>query len=243
MLHPRLTAPLLALALAACTSHEAAVTTTVSSVPTPEPARADIKAAVASVQLIQNCPDPPDAPATNPAPPPPPAAPAAEAPIVQPVPGSEQKPTEVGPGPTGSMQKMAAGASAYPGGGGWSPPCTQSTVQLSLTNSGDADGQIHITEIRMLDATSKQPVGKIVGRKPMQWSDEGGYRPWDEHVAPGQTLKVGYHLGDPDPGEPYDPGSPPATRYILEIDVAVDGRKDTVRSGEFVREPVHMIVT
>jgi hypothetical protein len=217
----------LALVLSACTSHEGPVT---SSDPTPEPQRADIKVAVASVQMIQDCPDPPDAPAA-------PTVAPTEAPIIHPVPGYAPPP------PAAPMGDVAAG-SALPGTGSWSPPCTQSTVQLSLTNEGPVDGQIRITAMRLLDAASKREVGKIASRKPSQWFEPGGYRPWDERVAAGQTIKVGYRIGEPNQQPSPNDGSLNSSQtYILEIDVAVDGRTVTVRSAEFVREPIYQIVT
>ena len=231
MMHPRLSAPLL-LVLAACTSHEGPVT---SSDPTPEPRRADVKVAVASVQLIQDCPDPPDVLASPTMPAPTPGEPSARM-------ASQVAPDDAAMAGPRPAARMAPGA-AMPGDSGWSPPCTQSTVQLSLTNSGEATGQVRITEMRLLDAASKRPIGKIAGRKPQQWHEASVYRPWDERVAPGQTLKVGYRLGEPDSGPPVDPSAPGSQTYILELDVAVDGRTQTVRSAEFVREPVHMIVT
>lgn len=228
-MHARLSL-VLALALAACTSHEGPVT---SSDPTPEPQRADIKVAVASVQLIQDCPDPPDPPAA-------PTSDSTAAPIVHPVPGYAPPPPSMPAGDV-AAQRMAPGA-ALPGTGGWSPPCTQSTVQLSLSNSGPVDGQIRITGMRLLDAASKRPVHKIISRKPSQWFDPGGYRPWDERVPAGQTIKVGYRIAE-DAVLPNDSSQPTSQTYILEIDVASDDRTQTVRSAEFVREPIHMIVT
>jgi hypothetical protein len=39
------------------------------------------------------------------------------------------------------------------------------------------------------------------------------------------------------------PGSPWGRMYALEADIVIDGVTQTIRSGEFVREQVHMVVT
>mgnify|MGYP000143142297 CR=1 FL=1 len=225
-----------ALCLPACTAHE--------DTTTPAPA-ARVEVKVASVQMIQNCSDPPaDAAAETAA-----AAELANRKAAAPL-APAQAPAAGAPmPPDASMEKMAVGAAAWAGDGpgGWSPPCTQSTVQLSIANIGDREGKLHIDAIRMFDARSNKEVGKLEARKPSQWNPAGTYQPWNEVIVHGTTVKVGYRINEPDwsavntvVGTDLDPYARP---YVLEIDVSVDGVSQTVRSPEFVREPVHMIVT
>jgi hypothetical protein len=218
-----------ALLSSACAAHDGP-----ADPPTPS-ARVEVK--IASVQLVQNCSDPPsDADAE--------AKAAAEARAV----AAEPAAASPMPAPGGvlhdvSAREMAVGARRGDGPGGWSPPCTQSTMQLSIANAGDREGKLRIEGVRLLDAASKRDLGKIEARKPSQWNPGGTYQPWDQVVPAGATVKVGYRLADPDWSQ-VESGADPDTRpYVLEIDVSVDGVSQTVRSPEFVREPVHMIVT
>lgn len=205
-----------ALVVPACAGHEGP--------PDPPSPAAQIEVKVASVQLVQDCSDPPGDAAVE-------AASAASMPARAPAAAT----------PAGDV---AAGARLRADGpGGWSPPCTQSTMQLSIANVGDRDGALRIEAVRVLDAASRREVSKIGARKPSQWNPGGTYQPWNQVVPAGATVKVGYRLGEPD-WEMTEPGVDPFARpYVLEIDVSVDGVTRTVRSPEFVREPVHVIVT
>lgn len=221
---------LFALLLPACAAHEG---------PTDPPSPvAVVEVKVASVQLVQDCSDPPTDAAAE--------AAAAPAQPVQAERAAQTKPTLGDVSPGGRL--IAPGASIDGSGpGSWSPPCTQSTMQLSIANTGDREGRIRIAAVRLLDAPSKRELGKITARKPSQWNPGGTYQPWSELLPAGATVKVGYRLGEPDwPAVDQAFGTdlnPYARPYVLEVDVAVDGVTQTVRSPEFVREPVHMIVT
>jgi len=231
----RLSAALL-LSLAACAAHEGPTPT---PTPTPEP-RAEITVAVASVQLAQDCPDPAtDATAT----------PSTVGQAYAPPPPVQVAPAQ--PMPEQSAAKISAGArmagSAVPGGGGWSPPCVQSSMQLSLANTGDRSGGVVIKSVRLLDAQSKRELGPLTSRKPSEWNDTGTYRPWNEQIAPRTTIKAAYRLNEPDWGQVQNQLGGTADLhsrpYILEIEVAVDGRTQTLRSAETMREQIHMIAT
>lgn len=218
-MHVRLLAALVALPLSGCASHEGPNSTIYTQ---PDAPHAEVAVAVASVQLVQDCPDPP-------------APVAADAPA----PATMQKPTA-----DASQAKRSAEAS----GGGWSPPCTQSTLQLSLRNTGAVAGKLQLQRVRLLDAASQREVGTLSARRPGLWSADGGaYRPWDERVADGATLQVTYALGDPAWAEVQRQLKPDANIYanpfVLEIEVSVDGRNQTVRSPEFVRQEVFVVVT
>jgi hypothetical protein len=192
------------------------------------------------VQLVQDCADPPSDAAAETAlanvagPPAQPAQPA-------------QAPLAAMPAEPGAMQRMAPGASLDGSGPGWSPPCTQSTMQLSIANVGDREGKLRVENVRLFDARSNKELAKIQARKPGQWNPIGTYQPWNEVIGAGATVKIGYRLGEPDwsavhtiLGTDTDPYTRP---YVLEIDISVDGVRQTVRSPEFVREPVHVMVT
>ncbi|HEY0134718.1 MAG TPA: hypothetical protein VGB85_11575 [Nannocystis sp.] len=235
----RLTVTLL-LSLAACASHEGPTPT-----PTPEPEpRAEVQVAIASVQLAQDCPDPASDATATPSTagqayaPPPPAMPADE-----PAAGyqSQQEPAARAT----AKQRMAPGAAI--GGTGWNPPCTQSTMQLSLANTGGRSGKLEIKAVRLLDGETKRALGPIASRKPGEWNAEGTYRPWNEQIAARSTTKIAYRLAEPDWGQVQQQLGATVNLYgrpfILEVEVAVDGRSQTIRSSEFMREEIHMVVT
>ncbi|MBK7826481.1 hypothetical protein [Nannocystis sp.] len=232
----RLHLALLALSLSACAAHEAPVSSTSRELEKPPPEtttpHANLKIAIASVTLEQNCPDPPE-------PVVPASTTAAEAPA-QPAPGELGSPMPPQAGAPLARAKRSADA------GPWQPPCNQSTMQLALSNAGDAPGTLTIKAIRLLDAASKKPLGTLNARRPSLWSDTGSYQKWDQQILPGATLKTSYSLDEPAwPDVQTQLGSANlyTTPFLLELEVAVDGAVQTVRSSEFLRQEVHMIVT
>jgi hypothetical protein len=197
------------------------------------PPATNAKVAIASVQLLEDCPDPvPAAAAPSPSMP---AAAGVTAPSVRQQ--SEQKPQS-------SMQKRSAGDTAD--GAPFRRMCSQSTVQLSV--SCDVAGQFRIEAVRVLAARSGKVAGPAKLRLPTTWSDANGtYAPWDERTVAGSELKISYKLGDPDfsqasalVGDDFNTFGGP---FILELDVSVDGKRQTIRSAEFTREPPHVMVT
>lgn len=241
----RLYAALVALTLSACAAHEAPPAATGSHPEQPpEPAKvphAELKLAIASVTMQQDCPDPPEPVAAPVAPivPADPAAAPAQAP--QPKRGSMQQ---------GDQESPMLGATLdrrNPGSGPWQQPCTQSSMQLSLTNTGDAPGKLEIKAVRLLDNTTKKPLGTLTSRRPSLWIDTStAYQPWDEQTLPGATLKVSYSLGEPDwtaVGTNLGHTNFYTAPLLLEVDIAVDGTVQTLRSPEFMRQEVHLIVT
>ena len=239
----RLPAALVALALSACTSHEGPVSTGREPEQPPEAVKvphASLTIAIASVTLQQDCPDPPEPPPPSPAA----LAPAAPAAPAQPGPAAPALPMD-----SESMALAYRGAS-IDGSDGWQQPCTQSSMQLALTNTGDAPGVVFIKSVRLLDAASKQPLGTLNARRPTLWdanSLAGSYQKWDQRILPGATLKTSYSLGDPSWTEVTQKLGGSANEYttpfILEVDIVVDGAVQTVRSPEFMRQEVHLIVT
>ena len=159
----RLHLALLALSLSACAAHDGPVSASSRELEKPPPEtipHADLKIAIASVTLEQNCPDPPE-------PVVPASTTAAEAPA-EPAPGAVGAAMPPAPGAPLARAKRSADA------GPWQPPCNQSTMQLALSNTGVAPGTLRIKAIRLLDAASKKPLGTLNARRPSLWSDTGG---------------------------------------------------------------------
>ncbi|MBK7826482.1 hypothetical protein [Nannocystis sp.] len=228
----RTPALLIVLLLAACTPHDGPTTRgnppAIVANPTPaDPPPADhptatasITIAVASVQLEQDCPDPPT-PAT---------APEREA---------ERSTTE-------RQQRRNLGEEAKRSGDS-RMACAQSSVQLSLANTGALPGTLRVLRVRLLDAAQKRELSPLRARTPTRWSERDGYLPWDEQVPANASLQVAYKLGDPDWAQVQRVLGASASidnqPYIVELDVSVDEREQTVRSPEFVRRQLDMVET
>lgn len=189
--------------------------------PTDTPA-SSVKVAIASVQLIEDCADPVAAPAAG-----------AMAPSAA---RSMQKPTV----------SSQAGDSAIPGAT-WQQPCTQSMVQLAISGELRGPGVFKIEAVRVLDAASQKVAGPAKLRGPTEWTDGAGYAPWDERVRTKTEQKVSYKLGNPDLSRASETVGPGFTAwagpFVLELEVSIDGARQTIRSSEFSQEPPHMVVT
>lgn len=188
--------------------------------PLPEPQHVEIRVAIASVQLIEDCPEP--VPAVAPA--------------------GVTKPTLGATSPTESVRAGQAGRTANGDGASFPQPCSQSMVQLSLQS--DVPGAFRIDAVRLIDPRTKRVAGTTKLRAPTRWDD--GYGPWDGQVVVKTELKISYKLGEPDVSRAAERGLSEVNSsgpFILELDVAVDGHRQTIRSSEFYREPPHMVVT
>lgn len=209
----------LALLVAACTSHEGADGRPPHGAPAVQ-----FRGSIASVSLVQDCPD---------------AAADAEAP---PAAAAKMDPTVAA-----ERSAVEPGAAAYPGdGGGWSPPCTQSVMQLNVAHDG-ADAQpMTIVAARLTAAGTGAHVAMVPVRNPMRWDDGGRYAAWDERIPAASVLEVSYALGEPQRsalGRLLGNDDDGRTRYILEVDIAFASRTITIRSGEFQRDYPHVVVT
>ncbi len=212
-----------AVLLAACASHEGA-----GSGPTAEPApQIAFRGTIASVAIVQNCPDP---------------APAADVP-----PAAASEAAKPAPGPSSSMVNPG---SAVRGdavdGGGWSPPCTQSSMQLMLSHDGREAQPFAIEAARLTAAGTGAQLGSIPVRGPSRWDDGGRYVSWDERLPASAEVKASYKLGEPDWNlvtQALGNTDVYGARYVLEVDVAFAGRRITIRSPEFQREYPHVVVT
>src|SRR5690606_30928760 len=127
-------------------------------------------------------------------------------------------------------------------GGSFVQPCDQSTMQLSLETDSEAPVTVEIKALRL--AAKGKAIGTVESRKPTIWTDNR-YAPWDQRLAPGEPSKVSYKLGLPDWAavERAIEATSYGYMFTLEIDVAIDGEVQTVRSPEFPREEVHVIAT
>lgn len=189
--------------------------------PLPEPQTASITAAIASVQLIEDCPDPAPAPAA----------------------GGVAKPTVDAASEMPRASQMKRGPSGD-SNGTWQRPCSQSMVQLALRS--DVAGTFRIDAVRVIDPKTQKVAGTGKLRAPTRW-DDGTYAPWDGRVVVKTDLKISYKFAEPDLSRAAEQVGPDFNTYggpfILELDVAVDGHRQTIRSSEFYREPPHMVVT
>ncbi len=206
-------------------------TPTPTPTPTPDPTPISmsrvtkLQVAIASVQLLEDCPDPAPQPA--------------QAPVTA-APGAASSADE-------AMQGPSARSSMKRSTGDQRRMCAQSTVQLSV----QADGvqPFKIESVRVLAANGKRAVGSTKLRAPTTWDDATGtYGAWHEHTAAGKDLKVSYKMGDLVftsaaerlLGDKFNTYTGP---FMLEVTVSAGGKRRTVRSPEFSREPPHVIVT
>lgn len=119
---------------------------------------------------------------------------------------------------------------------GYVQPCVQSTLQLSFIGQGDFASKVAIKELRLL-AASGQDLGTVKTRLATQWQNNG-YLPWDQQLQPNTDLKAGYKITPPDwtaVGAKLG-GSSYGVMFVLEVEVEIDGVKQTVRSAQFVRQ-------
>jgi hypothetical protein len=215
--------------------------------PEPEPQRVLAKASIASVVMIEDCPDRaplPPAPTTlnrgMPMPPPSAVVPKDEA--AQKAPADEAPSAELAPG---AAAKMAPGAALGDSPHGWSPPCSQSTMQISFTGQGDTPGRVVIERVRLLEPGTFEELGRLSVRHPAAWT-ESGYFAWDEILPAGGSVKASYSLGLPnwsDVERKKAGASSYGHMFVLEVEVSIDGVSQTVRSQEFPREEAHVVVT
>jgi hypothetical protein len=200
------------LASTACASHDGHE----PEIQTPTVQRVELRAAIASVQLAQDCPDGDQAAAAMP--------------------------------PSESSAKQAPGAALRGDSpdGGWSPPCRQSTVQLTVSHDGKETLPFELKAMRLTQAGQGGVLATVPFRKPSQWTKAERYEAWDSRLAPGGELKISYDLGEPDwslVAKTLGTDDTYGKRYVLEVDISFGGRSITVRSPEFEREYPEVIVT
>lgn len=182
--------------------------------PTAMPTMPVDRVAIAAVQLLENCPDAPE-----------PAVDAKE----KAVDGASKS------------ERETADRSQTPG---YVPRCEQSTVQLSLRS--DRSGRFRIEAVRVLDGAKQRLAGSSTLRQPTSWGD-GQYRRWDERVVAGKELQISYKLGALDlsrgaafDGPDFNTMSGP---FILELEVSIEGVRQTIRSPVFEWQRMDMVET
>lgn len=185
------------------------------------------KVSVSSVQMIQDCPAQDD-----------------------PMPGDSGKSASATAAPAAMKPPALDQERAAPGeamvGDSMEPfhqPCTQSTMQLAIKSEGATSASFAIAAVRIF-ADDKQ-VATIDARAPSAWVDSG-YRPWDERLDAHAEIKASYKLSVPDWYEvekKLGGNSSIGKMFVLEVDVMVDGRRQTIRSSAFPREEPHVVVT
>lgn len=123
--------------------------------------------------------------------------------------------------------------------------CEQSTVQLAVRS--EQAGTFRVEAIRILDGARRGVAGTTTLRQPTRWGDAGGYQAWDQRVSPGVDMQISYKLGDlelPDANKlasaEFNAYSGP---FMLELDVSIDGRRQTIRSHTFSRQDFDLVET
>lgn len=122
-------------------------------------------------------------------------------------------------------------------------PCSQSSMQISITGQGDASSKLAIKATRLLNPKG-DAVGTLATRRPKIWQAEG-YAPWDETIMPKTDVKASYKLSLPNWTEVQNKieGSTYNTMFRVEADIEIDGVPKTIRSSEVVREQTEMVDT
>jgi hypothetical protein len=123
-------------------------------------------------------------------------------------------------------------------------PCTQSNMQLSLRSEESAPLSFTVRSVKLLSADGVQ-VATLQSRGPSVWVVDG-YHPWDERLVPKTDVKASYKLSVPDWYEvdkKLGMDSSVGKMFLLEIEVSVDGKSQTLRSAPFPREEDHVVVT
>jgi hypothetical protein len=117
-----------------------------------------------------------------------------------------------------SSERMARGASMSADISAGARACEQSSIQLRVANSTDADAKVVIQKIEILDGDGAK-VGELTPRAPSRWTNDT-YEAWDEQVAAGATLSVSYALSAP--------GVSRGETYTVRVIVAADGGAQTL---------------
>lgn len=181
------------------------------------------RASIASVQLKQNCPDPKPQAESK-------AAPAAK-------PSKSFAPSMPAP------KRERQAKSKRKGDRAWSPPCSQSTVQIAFAAQAGAAAQVSLQGLRLLGADGKT-LATLESRMPTIWQ-AGTYQIWDGVLAPGADYKTSYKISVPDWNavETKLGGSSYGQMYTVEIDVEIDGQVTTLKSPQVERGRPQIIKT
>ena len=111
--------------------------------------------------------------------------------------------------------------------------CRQTSMQLAFKSAKGSAAKVEILDVRLLDIDTRQVLEHLSHREPSQWSVDK-YMSWNETVPAGASLQTSYKLSAPN----FNSQSSLAAlqKYIVEVDVAIDGDVRTL-SIEATREP------
>lgn len=209
---------------ASCQKEQGEDTETPVETPKVGPEKATLpNVAISSVNLQEDCPDP--------------APPAAAGAAIQEAKSAVQEREA----PQGDMAEGDSDRYSR-------PPCSQSTMQISINGQGDSSFQFSLGEVRVLNGEGEK-IGVVKSRLPTLWKAEG-YASWNEMVAPNVDVKASYKLSLPTWDDPNRPAGNTqyGVTFMVEADVTIDGigktvRSKTVRSNPVVPEPADMVET
>lgn len=129
------------------------------------------------------------------------------------------------------------------GNGNFNQPCTQSSIQISVSGVATPGSTMAIKGMRLLTPDGKQ-VATVQARMPTLWK-ESGYVNWDGVLTSDAEHKASYHISVPDWAalEKTMGKSTYNMMFVLDVDVEIGGTVTTVRSPSFERTQPMMIRT
>lgn len=114
--------------------------------------------------------------------------------------------------------------------------CRQTSMQLSFDSTATTPAKVEIRAVRLLNFDTRAVIDNLSWREPTVWRVDK-YVTWDEQVPRGESLKTSYKLSDPKYfGTQSDSSLAVSYKYIVEVDVAIDGEVRTL-AIEAQREP------
>lgn len=118
-------------------------------------------------------------------------------------------------------------------------------MQIAFVDQGDDPARVIIERVRLLDPGTSKELSRVDVRHPASWQD-GTYVQWDEIVPAKSSVKASYRISVPDWGKvelEKAGASSYGQMFVIEVELTVDGERQTVRSAEFARERPHVVVT
>lgn len=118
--------------------------------------------------------------------------------------------------------------------------CQGSNLQLYYEVDGQGlTARAEVTAVRLLQADTTAVLTTLTASTPQAWMGSQ-YQPWDGTLTTGARLRASYALSSPNWSQLGGGNSWNSYqhRYILEVDVRVDGVKRTLRSEELSRDPL-----
>ena len=115
--------------------------------------------------------------------------------------------------------------------------CRQSSMQLQFASTALTASKIEIRAVRLIDPVTNKVIETLSHREPQQWSGDK-YVDWNQSLSANSTIKATYKLSASGQISGYssDARYGGASKYRVEVDVAVDGELRTL-TIEASREP------